>query len=89
MVKSCEPIRISRHGSIKPEILALVEKQTGRKATTEHPADRLQPGLEGYRKPCVEKNLPTDDETVGPPVSISTYRPASWTNRRFKPKASS
>lgn len=51
-------------GPINPEILALVEKQTGRKAITERPADLLQPGLEGYRKQCAEKNLPTDDETV-------------------------
>jgi oxaloacetate decarboxylase alpha subunit/pyruvate carboxylase subunit B len=51
-------------GSINPEILALVEKQTGRKAITERPADLLDPGLEAYRQQCAEKNLPTDDETV-------------------------
>ena len=51
-------------GPINPEILALVEKQTGRKAITERPADLLQPSLEGYRKQCAEKSLPTDNETV-------------------------
>jgi oxaloacetate decarboxylase alpha subunit/pyruvate carboxylase subunit B len=51
-------------GPINPEILALVEKQTGTKAITERPADRLQPGLENYRKQCADKGLPADDETV-------------------------
>lgn len=51
-------------GPINPEILALVEKQTGKKAITERPADLLQPGLEGYKKQCAEKGLPTDDETA-------------------------
>ena len=49
-------------GPINPEILALVEKQAGRKAITERPADLLQPGLEGYRKQAVEKGLPATDE---------------------------
>ena len=51
-------------GPINPQILAQVEKQAGRKAVTERPADLLEPGLEGYRKQCVEKGLPDDDETV-------------------------
>ena len=45
-------------------VLAQVEKQTGKKPVTERPADLLAPGMEGYRKQCVEKGLPTDDETV-------------------------
>ncbi|HEX5791079.1 MAG TPA: pyruvate carboxylase subunit B [Luteolibacter sp.] len=51
-------------GPIHPEILEKVEKQTGKKAVTVRPADLLEPGLEGYRKQCAEKGLPTDDETV-------------------------
>ena len=49
-------------GPINPEILAKVEKQTGKKAITCRPADLLEPGLEGYRKQCADKGLPTDDE---------------------------
>jgi oxaloacetate decarboxylase alpha subunit/pyruvate carboxylase subunit B len=49
-------------GPIHPEILAMVEKQAGHKAITERPADLLQPALEGYRKQCAEKGLPTTDE---------------------------
>jgi pyruvate/oxaloacetate carboxyltransferase len=51
-------------GPINPEILAQVEKQAGRKAITERPADLLEPALEDYRRKCAEKGLPTDDETV-------------------------
>jgi oxaloacetate decarboxylase alpha subunit/pyruvate carboxylase subunit B len=51
-------------GPINPEILAQVEKQAGRQAITERPADLLAPGLEGYRKQCADKGLPTDDETA-------------------------
>ena len=51
-------------GPINPEILAQVEKQTGSKAITCRPADLLDPGLEGYKKQCAEKGLPTDDETA-------------------------
>jgi oxaloacetate decarboxylase alpha subunit/pyruvate carboxylase subunit B len=49
-------------GPINPEILAQVEKQAGTKAITCRPADLLQPGLEGYKKQCAEKGLPTTDE---------------------------
>lgn len=51
-------------GPIDPNVLAQVEKQTGKKRVTERPADLLEPGLEKYRKQCAEKGLPTDDETV-------------------------
>lgn len=51
-------------GPIDPNVLAQVEKQTGKKPVTERPADLLEPALEKYRKQCAEKNLPTDDETV-------------------------
>ena len=52
-------------GPINPQVLAQVEKQTGKKSVTERPADLLlAPGMEGYRKQCADKGLPTDDETV-------------------------
>lgn len=51
-------------GPINPEILEKAEKQTGKKAVTCRPADLLEPGLEGYRRQCAAKGLPTDDETV-------------------------
>jgi pyruvate carboxylase subunit B len=51
-------------GPIEPSVLAQVEKQAGKKATTERPADLLKPGMEGHRRQCAEKGLPTDDETV-------------------------
>lgn len=51
-------------GPVNPEILAAVEKQTGKKAITCRPADLLEPGLENYRKQAGEKGLPTDDETT-------------------------
>lgn len=49
-------------GPINPEILAKAEQQSGKKAVTCRPADLLEPGLEGYRKQCAEKGLPTTDE---------------------------
>lgn len=51
-------------GPVDPDILATVEKQTGKKAVTCRPADLLDPGLENYRKQAGEKGLPTDDETT-------------------------
>lgn len=51
-------------GPIHPEVLARVEKDTGKKAITCRPADLLSPGLEAYRAQCVAKNLPSDDETA-------------------------
>jgi oxaloacetate decarboxylase alpha subunit/pyruvate carboxylase subunit B len=51
-------------GPIAADVLAQVEKQTGKKTVTERPADLLEPGLEKYRRQCAEKGLPTDDETV-------------------------
>ena len=51
-------------GPIDPSLLALVEKQTGKKAITERPADLLEPALEKYRKQCADKGLPTTDEIV-------------------------
>jgi len=51
-------------GPIDANVLAQVEKQTGKKVVTERPADLLPPGMESYRKQCEEKSLPTDDETV-------------------------
>jgi oxaloacetate decarboxylase alpha subunit/pyruvate carboxylase subunit B len=51
-------------GPINSQVLAQVEKQTGKKPVTERPADLLPPGMDGYRKQCADKGLPTDDETV-------------------------
>jgi pyruvate/oxaloacetate carboxyltransferase len=46
------------------ELLALVEKQSGKKAVTVRPADLLEPGLPSLRDKLKEKNLPDDDETA-------------------------
>jgi oxaloacetate decarboxylase alpha subunit/pyruvate carboxylase subunit B len=51
-------------GPIDPAVLALVEKQTGKKRVTERPADLLEPGMEKCRAQCAEKGLPTADEIV-------------------------
>jgi len=51
-------------GPIDPAVLALVEKQTGKKRVTDRPADLLEPGLEKCRAQCAEKGLPTTDEIV-------------------------
>ena len=51
-------------GPINPTVLAQVTQQTGKKPITERPADLLEPGMEKYRKQCVEKGLPADDEIV-------------------------
>jgi pyruvate carboxylase subunit B len=49
-------------GPIAPNVLEQVEKQTGKKAVTERPADLLKPGLEACRSQCRDKGLPDDDE---------------------------
>ncbi len=51
-------------GPIAPDVLAQVEKQSGKKPMKERPADILEPGMPKYRKQCADKGLPTDDETV-------------------------
>ncbi|MGZ4961069.1 MAG: pyruvate carboxylase subunit B [Limisphaerales bacterium] len=51
-------------GPIAPDVLAQVEKQSGKKPMKERPADILEPGMAKYRKQCADKGLPTDDETV-------------------------
>jgi oxaloacetate decarboxylase alpha subunit/pyruvate carboxylase subunit B len=51
-------------GPIAPEVMAQVEKQSGKKPVTERPADLLEPGLEKQRRQCADKGLPADDETV-------------------------
>jgi pyruvate carboxylase subunit B len=51
-------------GPIDHDVLAQVEKQTGKKRVTERPADLLEPGMETYRKQCAQKGLPTSDEIV-------------------------
>lgn len=51
-------------GPIAPNVLAQVEKQTGKKPVTERPADLLKPGLEACRAQCREKGLPDDEETA-------------------------
>jgi len=51
-------------GPIAPNVLAQVEKQTGKKPVTERPADLLKPGLEACRAQCRDKGLPDDEETA-------------------------
>jgi oxaloacetate decarboxylase alpha subunit/pyruvate carboxylase subunit B len=67
----CQPaqdIALGRYGRtpgpIDPAILAQVEKLSGKKAITQRPADLLEPGMEKVRKQCVDKGLPSDDETA-------------------------
>jgi pyruvate carboxylase subunit B len=65
----CQPaqdIALGRYGAtpgpIDPGVLAQVEKQTGKKATTERPADLLEPGMKKYREQCAAQGLPEKDE---------------------------
>jgi oxaloacetate decarboxylase alpha subunit/pyruvate carboxylase subunit B len=51
-------------GPVDRELLALVEKQGGKKAVTVRPADLLAPGLPALRDKLREKDLPDDDETA-------------------------
>ena len=67
----CQPaqdIALGKYGStpgpINPDVLAQVEKASGKKPITCRPADQIEPGMEKYRKQCAEKGLPTDDEIV-------------------------
>ena len=53
-----------RPGPIDPDVLAQVEKHTGKKPITERPADLLEPGMEKYRKQCARKGPADDDEIV-------------------------
>jgi len=65
----CQPaqdIALGRYGAtpgpIDPGVLAQVEKQSGKKATKERPADLLEPGMQKYRDQCAAKGLPANDE---------------------------
>jgi oxaloacetate decarboxylase alpha subunit/pyruvate carboxylase subunit B len=51
-------------GPIDPDVLARVEKISGKRPITARPADLLEPGLEKYRRQCAEKGLPVADEIV-------------------------
>ncbi len=51
-------------GRVDPDVLAQVEKLSGKKPVAARPADLLQPGLEKYRKQCADLGLPVDDEIV-------------------------
>jgi oxaloacetate decarboxylase alpha subunit/pyruvate carboxylase subunit B len=51
-------------GAILPVIREMAEKQAGAKSIDCGPADLLDPALETYRKQCLEKGLPDDDETA-------------------------
>ncbi|MBE2179813.1 MAG: pyruvate carboxylase subunit B [Chthoniobacterales bacterium] len=51
-------------GPVDGDLLALVEKQSGRKAVTVRPADLLEPGLPALRDKLKEEDLPEDDETA-------------------------
>ena len=69
-------------GPIDPDVLAQVEKLSGKKPVTARPADLLEPGLEKYRKQCAEKGLPVDDEIV---VLFAMF--PQQVEALFKPKA--
>ncbi|MBJ7259702.1 MAG: hypothetical protein JHD33_09205 [Chthoniobacterales bacterium] len=51
-------------GPVDRELLALVEKQSGKQAVAVRPADLLEPGLPALRDKLAEKGLPEDDETA-------------------------
>ncbi len=51
-------------GPVDQDLLALVEKQSGKKAVTVRPADLLEPGMPSLRDQLKEKDLPDDDETA-------------------------
>ena len=51
-------------GPVDQELLALVEKQSGKKAVTVRPADLLSPGMPALRDRLKEKGLLEDDETA-------------------------
>ena len=85
----CQPaqdIALGRYGKtpgpIDPGVLAQIEKQSGKKATTERPADLLEPGMEKQRKLCVAKGLPDSDEIV---VLFAMF--PQQVEALFKPKA--
>src|SRR5580658_3643015 len=68
-------------GPINPDLLAQVEKLTGKKAITERPADLLQPGLDKYRAQCKEKGLPASDE-----IAVLFAMFSQQVENLFKPK---
>jgi oxaloacetate decarboxylase alpha subunit/pyruvate carboxylase subunit B len=49
-------------GPVDPEVLAIIEKQTGQKPITGRPADLLPPGMPKLREQLKAKGLPEDDE---------------------------
>ncbi len=51
-------------GPVDKDLLAIVEKQSGKKAVTVRPADLLAPALPGLRDKLKERGLPEDDETA-------------------------
>lgn len=69
-------------GRIDPDVLAQVEKLSGKKPVTARPADLLEPGLEKYRRQCAEKGLPVKDEIV---VLYAMY--PQQVEALFKPEA--
>jgi len=69
-------------GQIDPNVLAQVEKLSGKKPVTARPADLLEPGLEKHRQQCAEKGLPVKDEIV---VLHAMY--PQQVEALFKPKA--
>ena len=51
-------------GPVDKDLLAIVEKQSGKKAVDVRPADLLEPALPRLRDTLKEKGLPEDDETA-------------------------
>jgi oxaloacetate decarboxylase alpha subunit/pyruvate carboxylase subunit B len=85
----CQPaqdIALGRYGAtpgpIDPGLLAQVEKQSGKKATTERPADLLEPGMKKYREQCAAKGLADTDE-----IAVLFAMFPQQVEDLFKPKA--
>lgn len=51
-------------GPVDKELLALVEKQSGKQVVSVRPADLLEPAMPSLRDKLKEKDMPFDDETA-------------------------
>jgi oxaloacetate decarboxylase alpha subunit/pyruvate carboxylase subunit B len=69
-------------GRVDPDVLAQVEKLSGKKPVTTRPADLLEPGLEKNRKQCADLGLPVDDE-----IAVLFAMFPQQVQALFKPKA--
>jgi pyruvate carboxylase subunit B len=62
-------------GPIDANVLAQVEKQTGKKVVTERPADLLPPGMESYRKAVRGEEPPDRRRDRGPVRHVPSAGP--------------